>query len=177
MYLSLFLYFLWVHPHYKKRLMIFPSPAGMSLTKLSLAVNNYIIPGNNYINPGHVDLVSDGDGFFTVQWRFILDKITSSLLYSPAYFQCWWQFLPSLLRAVVQFSKIYWAICSDSPKVELRFCPWLLLFKYCPLHRWVWPELLSVPIVCISGDFREGRHLRSASGQRISVSSHVCKMT
>jgi hypothetical protein len=29
----------------KKRLTVFPSPAGMSLTKLSLAGNNLIIPG------------------------------------------------------------------------------------------------------------------------------------
>jgi hypothetical protein len=29
----------------KKRLKIFPSPAGMSLTRLSLARNNFIIPG------------------------------------------------------------------------------------------------------------------------------------
>ncbi len=31
--------------HCKKRLAVFPSPAGMSLTKLSLAGNNLIIPG------------------------------------------------------------------------------------------------------------------------------------
>jgi hypothetical protein len=31
--------------HCKKRLTIFPSPTGMSLTKLSLARNNIIIPG------------------------------------------------------------------------------------------------------------------------------------
>ncbi len=31
--------------HCKKKLAIFPSPAGMSLTKLSLARNNLIIPG------------------------------------------------------------------------------------------------------------------------------------
>jgi len=31
--------------HCKKRLAIFPSPAGMSLTKLSLARNNFMIPG------------------------------------------------------------------------------------------------------------------------------------
>jgi hypothetical protein len=31
--------------HCKKRLAIFPSPAGMSLTKISLAGNNLIIPG------------------------------------------------------------------------------------------------------------------------------------
>ncbi len=31
--------------HSKKRLAVFPSPAGMSLTKLSLAGNNLIIPG------------------------------------------------------------------------------------------------------------------------------------
>ncbi len=30
--------------HCKKRLVVFPSPAGMSLTKLSLAGNNLIIP-------------------------------------------------------------------------------------------------------------------------------------
>jgi hypothetical protein len=29
----------------KKKLAIFPSPAGMSLTKLSLAGNNLVIPG------------------------------------------------------------------------------------------------------------------------------------
>ncbi len=32
--------------HCKKRLSIFPSPAGMSLTKLSVAGNNLIIPGH-----------------------------------------------------------------------------------------------------------------------------------
>jgi hypothetical protein len=31
--------------HCKKRFSFFPSPAGMSLTKLSLAGNNLIIPG------------------------------------------------------------------------------------------------------------------------------------
>jgi hypothetical protein len=31
--------------HCKKRFMTFPSPAGMSLTKLSLAGNNLILPG------------------------------------------------------------------------------------------------------------------------------------
>jgi hypothetical protein len=31
--------------HCKKRLAVFPSPAGMSLTKLSLGGNNLIIPG------------------------------------------------------------------------------------------------------------------------------------
>jgi hypothetical protein len=33
------------HLHCKKRLAIFPSPAGMSLTILSLAWNNLFIPG------------------------------------------------------------------------------------------------------------------------------------
>ncbi len=33
--------------HCKKRFVIFPSPAGLSLTKLSLAGNNLIIPGTN----------------------------------------------------------------------------------------------------------------------------------
>jgi hypothetical protein len=31
--------------HCKKRFAVFPSPSGMSQTKLSLAGNNYIIPG------------------------------------------------------------------------------------------------------------------------------------
>ncbi len=31
--------------HCKKRLAVFPSPAGMLLTKLSLAGNNLVIPG------------------------------------------------------------------------------------------------------------------------------------
>ncbi len=47
-----------VNMHSKKRLMIFPSPAGMSLTKLSLAGKNLIIPARE-------SLVSDnpaGDG-------------------------------------------------------------------------------------------------------------------
>ncbi len=35
-----------IHLHCKKSLAIFPSPAGMSLTKLSLAGNNLIIPGH-----------------------------------------------------------------------------------------------------------------------------------
>jgi hypothetical protein len=34
----------WKEIHRKKRLAIFPSPAGMSLTKLSLVGNNLIIP-------------------------------------------------------------------------------------------------------------------------------------
>jgi hypothetical protein len=33
-----------LHMHCKKRLAIFPSPAGMSLTKLSLIRNNFIFP-------------------------------------------------------------------------------------------------------------------------------------
>ncbi len=44
----------------KKRLPIFPSPAGMSQTKLSLAGNNYIIP-----RQGEFSVISDipaGDG-------------------------------------------------------------------------------------------------------------------
>jgi hypothetical protein len=36
---------LYIGLHCKKRLAVFPSPAGMSLTKLSLAGNNLIIPG------------------------------------------------------------------------------------------------------------------------------------
>ncbi len=39
--------FLWLHVHCKKRLPIFPSPAGMSLTKLSLAGKQF-----NYSRPG-----------------------------------------------------------------------------------------------------------------------------
>jgi hypothetical protein len=38
MFIYLFIYAV------KKRLAVFPSPAGMSLTKLSLAENNLIIP-------------------------------------------------------------------------------------------------------------------------------------
>jgi hypothetical protein len=34
-----------INVHCKKRLSIFPSPAGMSLTKLSLAWKKQIIPG------------------------------------------------------------------------------------------------------------------------------------
>jgi hypothetical protein len=34
-----------IYLHCKKRLAIFPSPAGMALTKLSLAKNNLIITG------------------------------------------------------------------------------------------------------------------------------------
>ncbi len=36
-----------VHCHCKKELAIFPSPAGMSLTKLSLGGKNYIIPAQD----------------------------------------------------------------------------------------------------------------------------------
>ncbi len=46
------------HIHCKKRLAIFPSPAGMSLTKLSLAGNNLIIPaqgGFGKWNHGKID--------------------------------------------------------------------------------------------------------------------------
>jgi hypothetical protein len=41
----------------KKRLSIFPSPAGMSLAKLSLAGDNLIIDNENYSQPGRVWLV------------------------------------------------------------------------------------------------------------------------
>ncbi len=41
--------------HCKKRLMIFPSPAGMSLTKLSLDGNNLIIPGQAEFGPGQAE--------------------------------------------------------------------------------------------------------------------------
>jgi hypothetical protein len=34
--------------------MIFPSPAGMSLTKLFLAGNNLIIPGQGEFGKGHL---------------------------------------------------------------------------------------------------------------------------
>jgi hypothetical protein len=37
--------------HCKKRLAIFPSPTGMSLIKLSLAGNNYIIPAQGQYLP------------------------------------------------------------------------------------------------------------------------------
>ncbi len=37
------------HIHCKKRLLYFPSPAGMSLTKLSLAGNNLITPGQGEV--------------------------------------------------------------------------------------------------------------------------------
>jgi hypothetical protein len=52
--------------HCKKRLAVFPSPAGMSLAKLSPAGNNSIIPG-----PGEFGL---GMGkpltfFYSVRWR------------------------------------------------------------------------------------------------------------
>ncbi len=36
---------MWTGHTVKKRFTIFPSPAGMSLTKLSLVVNNFIFPG------------------------------------------------------------------------------------------------------------------------------------
>jgi hypothetical protein len=52
--------------HRKKRLPTFPSPAGMSLTKLSLAGNNLIIPAQEAVSD-----IPTGDGnvanlFFTV---------------------------------------------------------------------------------------------------------------
>jgi hypothetical protein len=40
---------LWTVVHCKKRLVSFPSPGGMSLTKLSLAENNLIIPGQGEV--------------------------------------------------------------------------------------------------------------------------------
>jgi hypothetical protein len=44
-------------PHCKKRLIIIPSPAGMSLTKLSLAGNNYTLSGRELlIIPGQGEL-------------------------------------------------------------------------------------------------------------------------
>jgi len=39
--------------HCKKRLTVFPSPAGISLTKLPLARNNLIIPGQGEFGKGH----------------------------------------------------------------------------------------------------------------------------
>ncbi len=50
--------------HCKKRLDVFPSPAGTSLTKLSLAGNNYIIPGQGEIPAGDGNI---GKLFFPVQ--------------------------------------------------------------------------------------------------------------
>jgi hypothetical protein len=38
--------------HCKKSLLIFPSPAGMSLTKLSMVVKNLIIPGQGEFGLG-----------------------------------------------------------------------------------------------------------------------------
>ncbi len=38
--------------HGKKRFAVFSSPAGMSLTKISLAGNNYIVPGVSDILAG-----------------------------------------------------------------------------------------------------------------------------
>ncbi len=53
---------------------------------------------------------------------------------------------------------------SGSTEVQLRFCPWLLLFKY-----WTgcmaWPELFSKSLLCAC---IEGRGLRSAFGGRTS---------
>jgi hypothetical protein len=37
---------------------------------------------------------------------------------------------PSQRVQRMEFLKNYCAINSSSPEVELRFCPWLILFKY-----------------------------------------------
>ncbi len=50
---------------------------------------------------------------------------------------------------MVEFLAKYCAIGSSWPGVDLRFCPWLILFKYwaggSDLH-----DLFSVPLVCIN---------------------------
>ncbi len=44
-------------------------------------------------------------------------------------------------------SKSYCATNSGSPKVELRFCPWLILLRY--WLNWVaWPEFFSLSLLC-----------------------------
>ncbi len=47
---------IWGYLHCKKRLAVFPSPAGMSLTKLSLVGNNLIIPGQGEFGKWHPHL-------------------------------------------------------------------------------------------------------------------------
>ncbi len=83
--------------------------------------------------------------------------------------------------------------------MELRFCPWLLLFKYCTggqdpssflrLHNvylWclvVFCRALARPCnahtlhMLVKLNCREGGHLRSGPGQRTSGFAHVSKMT
>ncbi len=53
-------------------------------------------------------------------------------------------------------SKNYCTTSSGSPEVVMRFCPWLILFKY--QTGWLDLAFLYVPIMC----------LRSASGDRTS---------
>ncbi len=62
-YLNCFLLDSIVCQHCKKRLAIFPSPAGMSLTKLSPAGNNLIIPGRGEFGLGTGKSLT----FFTVR--------------------------------------------------------------------------------------------------------------
>jgi hypothetical protein len=55
--------------HCKKELANFPSPAGMSLTKLSLVVNNQIIPGQ-----GELSDIPAGDGKMANLFYSVADR-------------------------------------------------------------------------------------------------------
>ncbi len=54
--------------HCKKRLVILPSPAGMSLTKLSMSGNNLIIPGQGNCQARQVHVLNTV-GFLAVKTR------------------------------------------------------------------------------------------------------------
>ncbi len=59
--------------HCKKRLAVFPSPAGMSLTKLSLAGNNLIIPTQGEFGKWHPGWGrKTANIFYSVQTVFIV---------------------------------------------------------------------------------------------------------
>jgi hypothetical protein len=83
-------------------------------------------------------------------------------------------FLPEDPRS--EAGKNFCALNSGSPEVELRFCPWIIVFKYFNLAAW--PESsLCLYNVCMLRGVRPKVSLRSASGDRTSSSIHVHRMT
>jgi len=110
--------------HCKKRLAVFPSPAGMSLTKLSLAGNNLIIPGqffeNRQLYPNVFiwrprietkmvfsvftqlsDKSLNNDHFLRKVFVQTCEKLISCNYFHkkcPVWFPYWWQFLSFCLN-------------------------------------------------------------------------------
>ncbi len=90
-----------------------------------------------------------------IPWQDLYAKTVSfpSGLYSVLYTVQSTTILPALLR--LEFQRITVHQNLGSPKVELRFCPWLIMFKY--WTGWTDLTLFSVPITCFSSDDQQMR--------------------